>query len=313
LTAESLRTGGEGHAAGLIGVVIVTFRAGDAVMRALDALDTAARELEATELDVVIVDNASGDGTAERIRRHAPSARVVESPRNVGFAAGCNIGVAQMHSADVIVLLNPDVEVRADFLACLSALDWPARVAARGPAVFDEHGRVEQSARGFPRARTGVLGRSSLLARVCPGSRLLRDDLRADPDAGARVVDWVSGACLIAPAARLREIGPLDEDYFMYWEDADWCLRAKRLGYQILYDPSLVVTHRQGTSSAERPVATTIAFHRSAFRYWRLNIARDPISLAIGAVALTVRCAARLTAYAARRASLAIGGRRAGA
>jgi N-acetylglucosaminyl-diphospho-decaprenol L-rhamnosyltransferase len=314
LAAESARSGDEGQAVSTIGVVIVTFRAGDAIVRALNALGTASRQLRpTTELDVVVVDNSSRDGTVARIRRQAPWAQVVESPRNVGFAAGCNLGVAQLQSADMIVLLNPDVEVRADFLARLSALRWPSRVAARGPAVFDEHGRLEQSARGFPRARTGLLGRSSLLARMRPDSRLLRGDLRADPQAGPRVVDWVSGACLIAPTARLREIGPLDESYFMYWEDADWCLRANRLGYRVLYDPSLVVTHRQGASSAERPVATTIAFHRSAFRYWRRNVARTPISLAAGAAALTVRCAAKLAAYATRRARLAIRGGRPGA
>jgi N-acetylglucosaminyl-diphospho-decaprenol L-rhamnosyltransferase len=314
LAAESAKAGEQGNRPSAIGVVIVTFGAGDAVVRALDALGRARSQLPASavEPDVVVVDNASRDDTVERIRREAPWVRLVVSPRNVGFAAACNVGVAHVGSADLIVLLNPDVEVRSDFLARLSRLAWPPGVAARGPAVFDEHGRVEQSARGFPRARTGLLGRSSLLARLRPRSGLLRADLRADPHVGPQVVDWVSGACLIAPTARLREVGPLDEGYFMYWEDADWCLRANRLGYRVLYDPSLVVTHRQGTSSAQRPVATTIAFHRSAFRYWRLHLARSPVSLVLGAAALTVRCAAKLTAHATRRAGSAIGDRRAG-
>jgi N-acetylglucosaminyl-diphospho-decaprenol L-rhamnosyltransferase len=313
LAAESAKAGEEGNTPSTIGVVIVTFRAGDAIVRALDALDRARSDLPAVAAkpDVVVVDNASRDDTVERIRREAPWVRIVVSPRNVGFAAACNLGVAQIESADLIVLLNPDVEVRRDFLVRLSTLAWPAGVAARGPAVFDEHGRVEQSARGFPRARTGLLGRSSLLARLRPRSTLLRADLRADPHGGPQVVDWVSGACLIAPMARLREVGPLDEGYFMYWEDADWCLRANRLGYQVLYEPSLVVTHRQGSSSAQRPVATTIAFHRSAFRYWRLNLARSPISLMLGGAALSVRCAVKLTAQATRRAGSAIRQRRA--
>lgn len=284
-----------------IGVVMVTFRGGDTVTGALDALARARDQLDAeTELDVVVVDNASGDDTVERVRRHAPWARLIESPRNVGFAAGCNLGVGRLAQMDLIVLLNPDVDVRADFLARLAALEWPAHVAARGPAVLDERGRLEQSARGFPRARTGLLGRSSWLARAHPSSRLLRADLLADPSAGARAVDWVSGACMIAPAERFDAVGALDERYFMYWEDADWCLRASRLGYCVLYEPELVVVHHQGASSAERWVTTTIAFHRSAFRYWHVNVSRSPISLAAGALALTIRCAIKLASQALR-------------
>ncbi|HLB21383.1 MAG TPA: glycosyltransferase, partial [Solirubrobacteraceae bacterium] len=145
-----------------IGVGMVTFRGGESVTRALQALRRARDRLDAeSELDVVVVDNASEDGTVERVRQHAPWARLIESPRNLGFAAACNLGVARLAKADLIVLLNPDVEVRVDFLARLAALDWPPHVAARGPAVLGDDEQLEQSARGFPRARTGVLGRAS--------------------------------------------------------------------------------------------------------------------------------------------------------
>ncbi|HWG08652.1 MAG TPA: glycosyltransferase family 2 protein [Solirubrobacteraceae bacterium] len=281
---------------------MVTFRGGAAVARALDSLARAAVQSDAdAELDLVIVDNASRDGTADRARRHAPAARLIESPENIGFAAAVNLGIGCLPEADVIVLLNPDVEVRADFLERLVTLDWPSNVAARGPQVLDEQGQLEQSARGFPRASTGVLGRSSWLARVHPRSRLLRQDLLADARSGAQVVDWVSGACMIAPADRFRAVGPLDEHYFMYWEDADWCLRAARHGYQVVYEPSLVVTHRQGSSSADRWIASTVAFHRSALRYWRVNVARSPLSVAAAAAALTLRCILKLGSQAIRR------------
>jgi GT2 family glycosyltransferase len=280
---------------------MVTFRGGNALARSLDALGRARARLEAgTELVTVIVDNASHDGTMDRIRERAPWADPVALPRNIGFAAACNIGIGRSRDADLIVLLNPDVEVRADFLASLVILDWPSEVAARGPAILDEQGALEQSARGFPQARTALLGRTSLLARARPTSRLLQRDLLADPDAGARVVDWLSGACLIVPKERFYSVGSLDEGYFMYWEDADWCLRARERGYAVIYEPALVVIHRQGSSSRYRPVATTISFHRSALRYWRRNVARSPVSTAAATVALTLRCALKLTALAMR-------------
>jgi GT2 family glycosyltransferase len=253
------------------------------------------------ELAAVIVDNASGDGTAQRVRDHASWAELVELPRNRGFAAACNVGIGHMPDADLIVLLNPDVEVPPDFFVHLAELEWPADVAARGPVIVNGRGELEQSARGFPGARTGFLGRTSLLARVHPRSRLLQRDLLSDPASGARPVDWVSGACLIAPAEMFRLVGLLDEGYFMYWEDADWCHRAHARGYTVIYDPALSVTHCQGSSSRNRWVATTIAFHRSALRYWRMNVAKSPASTIAAAAALSIRCVIKLAAAATRR------------
>jgi N-acetylglucosaminyl-diphospho-decaprenol L-rhamnosyltransferase len=282
---------------------MVTFRGGAAVSRSLDALTVARAEVDGgTELAAVIVDNASRDGTAQRVRDHAQWAELIELPRNTGFAAACNLGIGHLLDPDLIVLLNPDVEVPPDFLTRLAALDWSADVAARGPAIVNPYGALEQSARGFPRARTGVFGRTSLLARVRPDSRLLRADLLADPDSGPREVDWVSGACLIAPAEMFRSVGLLDEGYFMYWEDADWCHRAHARGYSVIYDPALRVIHHQGSSSRDRWASTTIAFHRSALRYWRVNVAKSPASTAAAAVALSIRCVLKLSSLAAQRA-----------
>jgi N-acetylglucosaminyl-diphospho-decaprenol L-rhamnosyltransferase len=281
---------------------MVTFRARDVVVRALAALDRARNELEpGSELDTVIVDNASHDGTVERVRQHAPWAHLIESPRNAGFAAACNVGIASSKRAQVIVLLNPDVEVRADFFSRLARLDWPSHVAARGPAIFDEDGRLEQSARGFPKARTALLGRTSLLARARPRSRLLQHDLLADADGGARAVDWVSGACVIVPTEIFRSVGPLDEGFFMYWEDADWCLRARRRGYTVIYEPALVAVHHQGASSRYRRGGEKSAFHPNVLWCWCLNVARSRASIAVAALALSIRCVFKLIVAGVRR------------
>ena len=285
-----------------IGVAIVAFRGGEAPIRTLDALAEAVAGLEPTDaIEVVVVDNASGDGTADRLRAHPLDPRIVELAENVGFAAGCNVAAGRLADADPIVFLNPDVRVQSDFLARLARLDWPADLAARGPMVLGHDGRLEQSARGFPGARTALLGRSSWLARRWPQSPLLRRDLLAGSGAESRIVDWVSGACLIASRAALAVVGPFDEGYFMYWEDADWCFRAREAGLGTEYEPRLVVLHDQGASSSGRMAATTIAFHRSALRYWRLHVARTPVSVAVAAVALGARCILRLLVLAATR------------
>jgi len=279
-----------------VGIVSVTYRGGDrpqAWARALrQAIDDAA---EADVLvQVVAVDNASGDGTARRLTDAAPWVDVVELPSNVGFAAGCNAGVRRLESPDLVILLNPDVQLARSFLRVLATLPWPADVAARGPLIYELGGGVEQSARGFPRAATAVLGRTSLLARMNPRGRAISRELRADPDAGTTSADWVSGACLVTTRAVLGEVGELDEGYFMYWEDADWCRRAADRGLRVLYEPSLVARHDQGASSSSRRAATTVAFHRSALRYWRRHLARSSLSTVMAATALSLRCAIKL-------------------
>ena len=164
-------------------------------------------------------------------------------------------------------------------------------VAAVGPLVVGADGEVEQSARRFPTMRTGLFGRTSLAARVLPEAA--RDQLLARPEQGPTDVDWVSGACLVIDGGALAHVGPLDEGYFMYWEDADWCRRAAGLGLRIQYRPELVVHHAQGSSSSARPFMTTIAFHRSAFRYYARHVARSRSGRAVAAIG-QVRGDARL-------------------
>ena len=86
----------------------------------------------------------------------------------------------------------------------------------------------------------------------------------------------------------------------MYWEDADWCLRAREVGQSVIYEPALVVTHDQGTSSRNHRLLTTIVFHRSALRFWRLNVARSRLSVAVAAALLSLRCLARVSLLAGR-------------
>jgi N-acetylglucosaminyl-diphospho-decaprenol L-rhamnosyltransferase len=280
-----------------IAVISVLYSGGAGQERWARALDDARRGLAGdVSLDVIAVDNSPGPDPGAVPQ----GARVIRPGRNVGFAAGCNLGLEAAGDATLVVLLNPDVEVGAEFLGRLASLSWPDDLAARGPQVLTPAGEIEQSARGFPSARTGVLGRTSLLARLAPRSRLVQQELRAEPDSGARPVDWVSGACLIAPRERFRSVGPLDEGYFMYWEDADWCRRAHDRGMRVEYEPALTVVHHQGSSSASRPFMSIVVFHRSAFRYWRLHVGRSRAATALAGAALALRCAVKLAGAAAR-------------
>lgn len=248
------------------------------------------------ELALIAVDNCSGDGTLESLRAWSPFVTTIGCTTNRGFAAGCNIGVADLAQDELLVILNPDVEVRDDFFARTASFQWPEDLAARGPLVIGLDGRVEQSARAFPTASTGVFGRTSIVSRLSPSSRWVRRQLKAVPEAGPRPVDWISGACMIIPASRWTAVGPMDEQYFLYWEDADWCRRARDAGLHVVYEPGVVVHHRQGSSSQSRPYASILAFHLSAFRYYRTHSAHVGLATVGAAAGLGVRAVVKLLA-----------------
>jgi N-acetylglucosaminyl-diphospho-decaprenol L-rhamnosyltransferase len=278
-----------------IAVVTVTYNVESMILDWVHALQLAWSEMpdgHSRHLRVLAIDNASQDSTVQRLHSDAPWVEVISLPTNRGFAAGCNLGLSTAHGSELFVLLNPDVVVAPDFFVLLARLQWPGDLAARGPSVRTPAGVIEQSARAFPRASTGLWGRTTLLTRLFP--RIASRELLADPARGRHKVDWVSGACLVMTGKAIAGIGMMDEGYFMYWEDADWCKRAHDKGFCIEFEPALNVVHQQGSSSASRPIATTIAFHRSAYRYYRLHVARGSTARTCAALILTMRCAVKL-------------------
>lgn len=284
-----------------IAVISVLFRGGDSVSRWVAALERARADVgHRAHVSVIAVDNASGDGTAERVRTAAPWITVLALPFNAGFAAGCNAGLSLVSGDAIVVLLNPDVAVSPEFFARISELEWDGQLAAVGPQIQTPDGDLEQSARAFPSVATAFFGRTTLLSRLLPESRMAQSQLRSTRGAQLRV-DWVSGACLIAPAERFRRIGPLDEGYWMYWEDADWCRRAYANRLRVEYRSDIVVVHHQGSSSRARPFRTVAAFHRSAARYYRRHVARNRVEALAAGVALALRATLKLSITALRR------------
>ena len=263
--------------------------------RALDACPA-----DAVRLHVVAVDNASGDGTAERLATAAPWVDVVALDTNRGFAAGCNTALERLEDENVVMLLNPDVEVAPNFLAELQALSWPDDLGAIGPVLIGRDDTVEQSARGFPRWTSDLMW-TPLPPRLILGKSGVQRELRAEPSRGPQDVDWIAGACMVIPRTTFDRVGSLDPKYFMYWEDADWCRRARAAGLRIQYQPRLVVRHQQGTSSRARPIRTVVAFHRSAFLYWQDESRSLRASMLVG-LALATRCVMKLTVQTGRAA-----------
>ncbi|OFW00409.1 MAG: hypothetical protein A3I61_04710 [Acidobacteria bacterium RIFCSPLOWO2_02_FULL_68_18] len=246
-----------------LSIIVVTYNSVGAVERCLEAL---ARDPPSAGHDVVLVDNASTDGTALKARRDWPDIRVVDAGANLGFARACNVGIRRS-SGELVLLLNPDARVMPGALDAMTrVLDARPDAAVVGPRLLDEHGRPELSF-GSMIGPWAELRQKALVVgsqRGVPFARARVGRLTARP----REVDWVSGACLLVRRADADAVGLLDERYFLYAEDVDFCAAIRARGRRVLFTPEAEVIHLRGRSAASRPAAAEEAYRRSQMAFY---------------------------------------------
>lgn len=249
-------------------IVIVSFRCRELLRSCLRSL---ARR-SASNQCVYVVDNASGDGTAEMVASEFPDVWLTVADRNLGFAAACNIGIAE-GAAPYVLVLNPDTEVEAHALDTLLALmEERPEIGICGCRLDRPDGTFDHAARrSFPTI-LGALGHFTGIGRGPHAPRRLAQ-YRA-PDVLAGPVDAVNGAFMLIRRSALDQVGGFDERYWMYMEDLDLCYRFARAGWVTWYEPSVSVVHVKGGSSGPRRSARlTVAFHGGMLRFYRTNVA----------------------------------------
>jgi N-acetylglucosaminyl-diphospho-decaprenol L-rhamnosyltransferase len=275
-----------------LSIIIVNFNAADELRGGLASI---ARHLSAIPHDVCVVDNASSDGSVDVVRREFPDVQVVANRENRGFAAAVNQGIART-TGRIVLWLNPDCVLMDDGLATIVRYcdDCPD-VGIVGLQLLDPDGGIQISGRAFPSYDWAVGHRHSLLTRWFPNNRYSRRYLQMDLDRRQVTdVDWVSGAGLLHPRRLIDAIGVLDEQFFMYCEDVDFCRRAKTAGLRVQYHPGARVMHQVGASSRHARRRMLVARHRSLWRYYRKHFHRDPVRDAAAAAAIWTRCGAML-------------------
>jgi GT2 family glycosyltransferase len=281
-----------------LSIIIVTYRSRSDIDACLVSMREATRDLRA---EILVVDNASGDGTAEAARAHA-GVRVIELPQNVGFGAAINRGLAAS-SGRSILWVNPDARLVGGSLAeVLRWMDAHADAGVIGGKILDPDGTLQRSARAFPSYGAALGHRYSLLTRMFPRNpfsrRYLRKDARHDAVAP---VDWVSGAFLLHRRAVSDALGGLDEQFFMYCEDVDFCRRASQGGWTVYFHPEMVLEHAIGGSSRSANRRMIVERHRSIWRYYRKHFRHFLPKDALVAAGVWGRCAALLAASLWRR------------
>jgi hypothetical protein len=248
----------------MLDVIIVNFKSTRWV---LSCLDSFRGEISRQDVKVFVQDNCSDD-EVERIKTLFPEAFVSINAANIGFARAVNRALATSESP-YVVILNPDTLVLDGFFS--SALGYMERnheVGVLGPAVLNDDGTVQGSARAFPTFLTGLFGRNSPLTKLLPGNAITRANIPSERSDGKTPteVDWVSGACMVVRRKAIAEVGPLDPRFFVYWEDADWCKRMWKKGWKVVYFPPAKVLHHVGASSSTRPVRSLYQFHKSSYK-----------------------------------------------
>ncbi len=246
-----------------LSIIIVAFNAREDLARCLASLHAAP---PAIAHDITVVDNASTDGGLEEIRGRWPETQVIELDRNLGFAAGNNVGI-RATQGDLLLLLNSDTIAKPGAVDVLAArlLSDPT-IGAVGPRLVDDDGRAELSFGAmispFAEMRQKAVG-ALYGAGIGPVVSWVNRITGREQD-----VDWVSGACLMVRRTDAEAVGLLDERFFLYTEDVDFCAQLRARGRRIVFTPAAEVVHRRGRSRASAPAAMNVAYRRSQLAFY---------------------------------------------
>ena len=244
-------------------IVIVSYNARTDLEACLAALAT---RPPTTPHEIVVVDNASSDGSAGVVRARWPHVTVIDAGDNLGFARATNLGIRATRS-DLLLLLNSDTLPSSGAIDRLvEILRTRTDVAVVGPRLVSPHGALEISF-GAMLSPFAELWQKCLVRgharRVPVLAQLVERRARTE-----RLVDWVSGACLLVRRAEAESAGLLDERFFLYGEDVDFCATLRGRGHHVLYTPAVEIVHRRGRSRQSAPATAATAYRRSQLAFY---------------------------------------------
>jgi len=253
-------------------VIVASFDTRALTLACLDALQRARSAAPELAVEIRVIDNGSRDGSAWAIARAHPDVGLVALVRNRGFAAAMNIGMRRARGRHLL-LLNSDVVIEPDLLSeGVALLDEQPGIGVLGVSLRHPDGRPQRSVHALPDWKSELLP-GSLLRLIRPESSLPSEARsgRGRPRRGRRRVvgaEAVRGAVFFVRGALLEQVGLLDESYFFFLEETDYCRRVREAGFRVAHALELSATHQLGASSKRRaPLATRIEYHRSLYRY----------------------------------------------
>lgn len=264
-------------------VVVVSYRSRAELPACLDSI---ARQT-GVELETWVVDNASGDGSADLAATRAPAVHVIANLDNVGFARANNQLLGRLQTP-FVALVNPDTILPVDaIVTCVGALEREPDLAVVACRLVDADGRMQPSCHAFP-GFVNLIGEAFYLDRIFPRTPLASLHQVGFDHATARRVDWIQGAFLVVRSAAVARVGVFDPEFFMYGEEMDWCRRFRDAGYGVQFLPAPPIVHLGGASS--RPLAGPMFAEllKSRVRYMRKHMPATEAFACTGLLAVAV-------------------------
>ena len=264
-----------------VSIILVSWNTRELLLGCIESLPAAIGELRA---DVWVVDNRSTDGSVAAVRERFPLARLIENNGNPGFAAANNQAIAASAGRYALLLNSDTIAQPGSIERLVRFADEHRSAGIVGARLLNPDGSFQASFADFPSLR------SELLSVTGIGPRLFG---RWYPNYGprqseaSRRVDWIQGACMLARRAAITQVGAMDEQYFMYNEETDWCMQMWRAGWEVWYLPAARIVHYGGQSTRQIRHAMVQALYRSKVRFFRKHYG-PAAALALQSVFVTV-------------------------
>jgi len=246
-----------------LSVTIVSWNTKDFLVRCLESVRQTVKGMEA---EVFVVDNGSTDGSGVAVRERFPEVGLIENPMNLGFARANNQAMSRA-AAKYLLLLNPDTRVKEEAIKrLLSFMEAHSEVGIAGGQLLNSDGSKQNSIANFPSLATELLNKN-LLRWLFPNRFPGKGRNYPEPIE----VDSVIGAGMMVRRDMVEQVGLLDEDYFLFFEETDWCYRAKKAGWKIYHVPQAEIYHFQGRSAEREKKGARVEYYRSRYLFFKKN------------------------------------------
>lgn len=254
-----------------VSFVIVNWNTKDLLRDCLESI----RKTVRLPFEIWVVDNGSSDGSVRMVRERFPQAKLIQNSENLGFARANNLALKRI-SGKYAVLLNSDTVLKDNAIASLvECMEKNPRAGVCGGSLLNEDGSRQNSIANFPTLATELLNKS-VLRRLFPKRFPGKENGAAR---GIQQVESIVGACMVVRKKAIEETGLLDEDYFFFLEETDWCLRFREKGWDVLHNPAAEIYHLQGGSARKVPVRARTEYWRSRYIFFRKNRSRKAFAL----------------------------------
>ncbi len=260
----------------LVSVLIISWNCWPDLDRCLTSL----RASQQRDLEIVVYDNASEDGTAEKVRAAYPEVDLVCLSENIGHTKAVNRGFRKARGK-YILLLDADTELAPDAIPLMfDFLEGSSDVALVAPRTFNTDGSIQETARSFPSVWNGLFGRQTVMSRIFPNNPFTQRYLsrRNLSSREPFQVDQVGGACMMFRRSLVDEVGPWDERYLGYWVDSDWCAALKSKGKTVWCVPAAEIFHHENNARGKKKTPRRIwMFHQGAYQFYVKWYCRGPL------------------------------------